>query len=733
MRSWYLVLLLILVSGPACVFGADSDSAAFATVARPLIQRYCLECHSTEEQEGEVDLERFTRFDQVQNAADVWQRVAEQIATGAMPPREATQPTAAERAPFDRWLREFLTAEATRRAGDPGRVVLRRLDNAEYAWTIRDLTGLDTLDPAREFPVDGAAGEGFTNTGQALVMSPALVTKYLDAAKGVAAHAVLTPDGFRFAPGTSPRDWTEELLDQIRAFYARFTAEGQGGSSVNLQGIIFATNAGGRLPVERYLAATIDEKAKLTSGARRVDDVARDRGLNARYLATLWQALHDPAPSLLLKQIQTRWQVATAADVPQLTAEVVAWQQALWQFGSVGHIGKLNGPKAWMTPVEQVTTEQTIRFTLPAATDGQGVTVSLVATDAGDGPQDDCVVWHNPRLVQPGRPDLPLRDLGQHVDRFGASPTDLAIAAPSVVSFTVPPELADKAELVVTARLAADAGTEASVQVAVLPGTPGIAPGLHAGDPTVTLTAGPWTSANRQTASSMPILTREGSAGRQRIELALADFRALFPPALCYSKIVPVDEVVTLTLFYREDDHLARLMLDDAQKAHLDRLWTELHFVSRDALTLVDAFGQLLEYASQDADPKVFEPLRQPILDRATAYRQALVDAEPKQVDALVRFAAQAYRRPLTEGEATQLRSLYTRLRSEEIPHEEAFRLTLARIFVAPAFLYRLEQPGAGAGSGPITNHEQATRLSYFLWSSLPDAELRGLADAGRA
>ncbi len=39
-----------------------------------------------------------------------------------------------------------------------------------------------------------------------------------------------------------------------------------------------------------------------------------------------------------------------------------------------------------------------------------------------------------------------------------------------------------------------------------------------------------------------------------------------FPPALCYTKIVPVDEVVTLTLFYREDDHLARLMLDDAQR-----------------------------------------------------------------------------------------------------------------------------------------------------------------------
>ena len=101
---------------------------------------------------------------------------------------------------------------ARERAGDPGPVVLRRLSNAEYTFTMRDLTGLPTLDPAREFPVDGAAGEGFTNTGQALVMSPALITKYLDAAKEIASHAVLLPDGIRFSSKTTRRDWTEEIV-----------------------------------------------------------------------------------------------------------------------------------------------------------------------------------------------------------------------------------------------------------------------------------------------------------------------------------------------------------------------------------------------------------------------------------------------------------------------------------------------------------------------------------------
>ena len=103
-------------------------------------------------------------------------------------------------------------------------------------------------------------------------------------------------------------------------------------------------------------------------------------------------------------------------------------------------------------------------------------------------------------------------------------------------------------------------------------------------------------------------------------------FDKWFPAALCYTKIVPVDEVVTLTLFYREDDQLGRLMLDDDQKAKLDRLWDELHYISHDALTLVDALEQLIQYATQDADPKVFEPLREPFNKRAAAFRERLID-----------------------------------------------------------------------------------------------------------
>ena len=204
------------------------------------------------------------------------------------------------------------------------------------------------------------------------------------------------------------------------------------------------------------------------------------------------------------------------------------------------------------------------------------------------------------------------------------------------------------------------------------------------------------------------------------------------PSALCYDKIVPVDEVITLTLFHREDGQLARLMLDESRKAQLDRLWDELRFVSRDALTEVDAFAQLLEYASQDGDPRVLEPLRKPIQDRAASFRRLLVDSETRQLAALFEFASRAYRRPLLGPEAAQLRGFYDGLRGQEIPHEEAFRLTLARVLVAPSFLYRLEKPVDGPNQGPVSDLELAARLSFFLWSSTPDDELRVLAESGR-
>lgn len=1078
---WVALTLAVLLLATGT--GRAAEAPDFETEVRPLLARYCLGCHSTEKQKGDLDLERFQTVADARREPKVWQNSVEQMGLGEMPPKDKPQPTPAERQRILDWIHLLLDQIAQANAGDPGPVILRRLSNAEYTYTLRDLTGVDALDPAREFPVDGAAGEGFMNTGSALVMSPALLGKYLDAARAVAGHAVLLPDGLRFAASTSRRDWSEEALAKIREFYHRHTRPGTS-TKVHLQGLTWETDEAGLLPVERYLTAWQDARAALARGSTSIDAVAAETGLSPKYLHRLHQALTNSTPSLLLDNVRHRLLGDTPADPAAVAAAIAPWQRALWRFGSVGHIGKVGGPKAWMEPVSPRVARQEFRVPLTNAP----VRVRLQASDAGDGNAADWVVWQRPRLVAPGRPELLLADLREvaadftrnrarafasveaclaaadehlrdpaptdamvpelarrhgvdapvlqawletlgigtgaaaaitghftgrlenigghafvqgwgrpetpnlaanasdlhvripgnlrgggvaihpsptraavvswrspvharrlraelsvthahpecgngvtwalearrgtarqslaqglahggrtvqagavnladfragdvlsvvigprdgnhacdltavdlviteiaanpgaegrtwnlardvatdilagnpHPDRLGnpdvwhfhdeplpddrertpalpagsilarwrestdpsertalaaqvrelleasgpadpkhpdailrhqltapngpllrgwlarrdtrtprpesasesrptnegpgpnpalfgnhppalsgeSDPASLVLQAPASLEFTIPAEFAANAELVVTASLHPNAGPDAVVQFRILT-SPDDAPPTPASMPVPD--------------PGSPFVATDDSPAALRLETAFQDFRNLFPAALCYQRIVPVDEVVTLTLYHREDDMLRRLMLDDAEAAVLDRLWDELHYVSHDAITLVDAFAQLMEYATQDADPKVFEPLREPIHARAAAFERRLKQTEPAHLEAVIRFAERAYRRPLRDGEAGQLRDLYARLRAQDLGHDDAIRMTLARVLVAPAFLYRVEEPPPGSHPGPVSDWEMASRLSYFLWSSAPDDALREAAASGR-
>ncbi|HET6424319.1 MAG TPA: DUF1587 domain-containing protein, partial [Planctomycetaceae bacterium] len=437
------------------VLAAEPTSAEldqpFAKTIAPLLKRYCHECHNAQLAEAAIDLVPFSSLSEVRKHPQVWQKVGEMLDSAQMPPKDAKQPTDAERQQLKQWVQQFLTTEARARAGDPGRVVLRRLNNAEYTYTIRDLTGVDTLDPAREFPIDSAAGEGFTNTGQALVMSPALVTKYLDAAKDVGQHAMLLPDGFRFSPDTSASDWTNSTLADIRAFYRRYSDAG-GANQVNLQGIIFDTNQGGRLPVERYLAALLAERDALRSGSKTLVAIADREQLSPKYLGGLWSMLESKPDltkrSLLLDDLRRRWQSPELTDTAGIAQDIARWQQALWRFTTVGHIGKVDGPKAWMEPVSPIAARQEFRRKLAASAGANEVSIFLAVGDAGDGNDHDYAVWERPQIVAPGRPDLMLRDvravtkeLLARRERFAASTTKCLAAAAEASTSTDKPSI----------------------------------------------------------------------------------------------------------------------------------------------------------------------------------------------------------------------------------------------------------------------------------------------------
>src|SRR6187549_2695439 len=61
----------------------------YANQVRPLVVRFCLECHSTSVKEGELDLERFTKLDDIRSATKTWLKVAEMLDNGEMPPKDA--------------------------------------------------------------------------------------------------------------------------------------------------------------------------------------------------------------------------------------------------------------------------------------------------------------------------------------------------------------------------------------------------------------------------------------------------------------------------------------------------------------------------------------------------------------------------------------------------------------------------------------------------------------------
>lgn len=1071
---------------------AASDDEEFSSF-RSLLNTYCSDCHTSETAEADVELNLLDSLSSLRRKTDLAQRILETLQQNQMPPPDSLQPKEDERQKILLFLKRILKEEAEKLSGDPGPVVLRRLNNAEYTNSIRDLTGILTLDPAKEFPVDGAAGEGFTNAGNALSMTPAMLTKYLDAGRDLSQHAVLLPDGIRFSSSRSPRDWTEDVLEKIRSLYAKYSAK-TGATQVNLQGVVFDTNDGGRLPFSLYLKAILEERDNIDQQKKTLDEIASERQLSPKYLQLMVSALQAPKGPLMAS-IAAQLKSDDPNALTQSIRSIEDWQKALWRFSSVGHIGKKNGPTRWMEPVNPLSTAQEFRLAMPSlvtpSDDRQDseVVFYLSTTNAGDDANEDASIWERPRFVLPGRPDLllrdcsvvvpylksintkllqqsksafaaadwalkqstpvPLNDLAKqfecdedvlqawfeylglrsansreikghltqrlerisgydfvsgwsgadalsviansssehiripgnlapnslvvhpsptvqvvvgwecpesrsftikgsvqhahpecgngvqwslqlrrnstvqnlangiaqgstlhpfeisspifisksdliclvvnprdgnhscdatavhltveesqqsstentsnasrrwdlstdispnilqgnpHQDSFGnpavwhffgeptggvetstiptgsllaqwqaasesqkrlaisnqlsdllqsiledkksltdlppadrlliqqltslagplmnhhlrkvladtsklfdgpIPPEDVLVEAPGKpIEVRVPTSLVAGSEFVVLGRLANSDQSLGSVQMDVTMQRPSEDRGLTLGQWKETNTKGTWTDGVNQVVSSRPIIVSKVAKTRKKIEEGFDEFRELFPAALCYNKIVPVDEVVTLTLYYREDDALRRLMLSDRETAELDRLWNELHYVSRDALSLVDAFDQLWQYATQDADPSAFEPLRKPIMDRAAEFRETLLQSEPEHLKAICQIASKAFRRPLHISEEQKLRAAYDKLRQSDLDHETAVRSLLTKVLISPAFLYKSEK-GTGAirkiGNGeiairPLSDYELATRLSYMITGTLPDEELLSLAADG--
>ncbi|MEM9588144.1 MAG: DUF1592 domain-containing protein, partial [Planctomycetota bacterium] len=101
----------------------------------------------------------------------------------------------------------------------------------------------------------------------------------------------------------------------------------------------------------------------------------------------------------------------------------------------------------------------------------------------------------------------------------------------------------------------------------------------------------------------------------------------------------------------------------------------------------------------------------------------------------MARFASRAFRRPATKNEIIRLTQLAAQVRGDGNSYEEAIQVAMQAVLVSPHFLFKVEAPQKPDPTGElpmISQYELATRISYFLWSSMPDDELLMLAHRGQ-
>ncbi len=641
----FLITLAVFASRTSGAEPDDSDTglqARFRESVQPFLQTYCNSCHGVDKPKGDFDLRPYSSVEAVAKDFQHWDTVLEKVQSGEMPPPKAKAHPAPElRREFAAWIQALRQREARRTAGDPGPVFARRLSNAEYDNTIRDLTGAD-IRPAREFPIDPANQAGFDNSSESLAMSPALAKKYLEAARRVSDHLVLKPNGFAFAPHPviADTDRDKYCVNRILDFYKR--------QHTDYADYFFA-------------AWRFKNRADLGKPQAAPSDFAAEAGISPKYLATI---------------------LNTLTGKPEIFGPIAAlqimWRQLPAKDEKLAHAG----------------CEKMRDFVVALREKLVPKVENLKCKGMNDGTQA-FVLWKD-------------REIAANRMRCG----DSALKLPGWT-----PDFED-----VCQRFCA------------------IFPDAF-------------------------FITQRGriylNPDREKSNAAYRPLSAGFHSMMGY---------------FRDDTPLCELMLDDAAKRELDALWQELDFVTaapirqytgmiwsdrtdsnflrepqfdfarpedKDCISeaKIKKLGE--EYAAKaqrsGASDAALAAIKDHFARMEASIRwveRARESAEPSHIEALKDFAERAYRRPLSPTERGEIEAFYRLLREKDgLSHEDAVRDTVVSVLMSPHFCYRLDlpaRPAAVAGAvRPLSDFALASRLSYFLWSSMPDKELLAHAAAG--
>ena len=675
LRAFLVMLANVTALAAAATLPLEQQ---FQQNVRPFLAKHCIGCHSGQNPAAQFDLKAYTAMDAVTRDYPRWALVMERLEAKDMPPKPMAAPPAEASHEVIGWIQAVRAAEIRKSAGDPGLVTARRLNNAEYNYSIRDLTGHD-LQVTKEFPVDPANPAGFDNSGESLTMSSALLNKYLQAAREVGNHMVLSPQTIDFSPNPM-------LVETDREKYA-------------IQRIIRFYFSQPTKYADYFEAAwRYKHRAALGKPGATLATLAAEAKISPKYLQMIYPLLGEPGALGPVLKLQKMWlALPMPAQAEALRAKCVEMQDF----------------------VIKIRDHTAMEFAAP----------KVAGLPPGSQP---LLNWKLKQYAAHRRESDPKKLLNDNEP--------------------VPP----------------------------VPTIPRYA-GLHQeGAPR-------WAALSAKArAGDLDLVVP--SAQRREYEAAFARFASVFPDKFYITergRYFPDDSedkgrllsagYHSVVGFYRDDTPLMELILDEKGQREINRLWTEFDYIASftDRTWTQYFFNQSGEVQGHGAESASERPANHAITDTEviTAMRDAYLAkadasvtndpvaptairdhydridatlrgiekarqlAEPKHLEALVRFAARAYRRPLAPAEREDLLAYYRVLRTKnELPHEEAIRDSVVSILMSPDFLYRIDLQNAPVKvttSRPLSSYALANRLSYFLWSSIPDDELLSHAAAG--
>lgn len=757
--------------------------------------KYCFECHGNKSPEAGLSIEYLVGQPSVGAHSEDWERVLGMLDAGLMPPDDATRwPTDAERSAAVNWIRASLKAYEDAHAGEPGKVTVRRLTSGEYAYAIHDLTGID-IPTGVDATGDAVGGEGFANFGDVQFVQDASIERYLEAAKAVADHAVIGagPLDFYADPGRTGLELS--ALDRINMLYATKgfrVVSGEGGRPFGLDKYGKALFVAWYF---KHRAALGDPSATVRGLAAKEGITGRfaehiwtvvntpNPGYPTRETLDRWKQLPAPGADRAASIARAR------AGCDEIYKVLTTWPSWFFARGDLAAGGA--GDESPLVFDDTTLMAQPARhFTYTLGGAGRGgrargaaptpgpVKVFLNFTNVNPGVKA-VVLWRHAQVVTrgpavagrggagPGRGGAgpiistqPLRSLlaadataalgfGKSVDGATIGLDDFAATGP--VSFAIDvPAGANTLELQIDAEL----GPEP--------------------DGVVRLAISDRAEGSSRDAPQRVLLGDPKSAGYRTFRAGMAGYVALLPPN-SHGEANPADKdpvpppfdntynspehdaFVLKVKYQRNDKFFSENMVDGADRAHLNQAWADLFgsWPYHDAYLgmLADHYGltlksrriEELDAATIAAQPVEVRPHLASLRAHYDDVMRAMRAAEPGQLKDALAFAGRAWRRPLSAAEQANLRGFYQKARAVNgLDHDAALRALLARILVSPAFLYRVEEDrglprrsgerserSAKAGERPLTGSELASRLSFFLWSSVPDAELSRAAAAG--